>query len=247
MSEPLLVCEHLSYRYLERFPALDGVSLRVDAGETRRAARRERLRQVDAAEGARRPAVPRRRHVPRVRQRRHRGHARGRAVLEGVPLAGRVRLPELRRPGLLADGARGGRVRPAAARPARREQVEQRVRDVLAMLEIEDLADRAPYQLSGGQKKRVAIAVGAGHEPRGAAVRRADGGARPAHPAVAARAPGRACRAPARRSSWPPTTSTSSSWVADRCVMLSEDHRVVAEGTPAELLADSDGACSRRT
>jgi len=36
--------------------------------------------------------------------------------------------------------------------------VEQRVVDTLAMLDIAALADRAPYQLSGGQKKRVAIA-----------------------------------------------------------------------------------------
>jgi cobalt/nickel transport system ATP-binding protein len=37
------------------------------------------------------------------------------------------------------------------------DQVDQRVDDTLAMLDIADLADRAPYQLSGGQKKRVAI------------------------------------------------------------------------------------------
>lgn len=37
-------------------------------------------------------------------------------------------------------------------------EVAERVHDTLAMLEIADLADRAPYQLSGGQKKRVAIA-----------------------------------------------------------------------------------------
>jgi cobalt/nickel transport system ATP-binding protein len=35
---------------------------------------------------------------------------------------------------------------------------EARVEDVMAMLGITDLADRAPFQLSGGQKKRVAIA-----------------------------------------------------------------------------------------
>ena len=37
-------------------------------------------------------------------------------------------------------------------------EVEQRVDDVLALLDIAELADRAPYQLSGGEKKRVAIA-----------------------------------------------------------------------------------------
>jgi cobalt/nickel transport system ATP-binding protein len=39
-----------------------------------------------------------------------------------------------------------------------REETLARVHDVLAMLDITDLADRAPFQLSGGQKKRVAIA-----------------------------------------------------------------------------------------
>src|SRR5207344_1832646 len=39
-----------------------------------------------------------------------------------------------------------------------REKVAERVDEVLGMLEIGDLAERAPYQLSGGEKKRVAIA-----------------------------------------------------------------------------------------
>src|SRR5262249_49358671 len=39
-----------------------------------------------------------------------------------------------------------------------REEVGARVGEPMAMLDISDLADRAPYQLSGGQKKRVAIA-----------------------------------------------------------------------------------------
>jgi ABC-type transport system involved in cytochrome c biogenesis ATPase subunit len=39
-----------------------------------------------------------------------------------------------------------------------RSKVEGRIGDVLEMLGIADLADRAPYQLSGGEKKRVAIA-----------------------------------------------------------------------------------------
>ncbi len=39
-----------------------------------------------------------------------------------------------------------------------REKVGRRIDDVLSMLEIGELADRAPFQLSGGEKKRVAIA-----------------------------------------------------------------------------------------
>jgi cobalt/nickel transport system ATP-binding protein len=36
-------------------------------------------------------------------------------------------------------------------------EVERRVRDVAAMMGIGNLLDRAPYQLSGGEKKRVAL------------------------------------------------------------------------------------------
>ena len=63
VAEPLLVvdgrCDVLATS--ERFPALDGVSLTVAPGRAGRAARRERLRQVDAAQDPRRAAVPRRR------------------------------------------------------------------------------------------------------------------------------------------------------------------------------------------
>ena len=38
------------------------------------------------------------------------------------------------------------------------EQVRQRVADVLAMLQIENLRERSPHRLSGGEKKKVAVA-----------------------------------------------------------------------------------------
>ena len=40
----------------------------------------------------------------------------------------------------------------------RAEEVEERVRDCLKLFEIEDLGDKVPYHLSGGQKKWVALA-----------------------------------------------------------------------------------------
>ena len=39
------------------------------------------------------------------------------------------------------------------------ETVEKRVRDCLRIFRLEELADKAPYHLSGGQKKRVALAA----------------------------------------------------------------------------------------
>lgn len=38
-----------------------------------------------------------------------------------------------------------------------RDEVRRRVADILELLDIEDLADRTPFQLSGGEKKKVAI------------------------------------------------------------------------------------------
>ena len=38
------------------------------------------------------------------------------------------------------------------------EEVSKRVEDTLTLLKIDDLRDRVPYQLSGGEKKKVAFA-----------------------------------------------------------------------------------------
>ena len=108
-----------------------------------------------------------------------------------------------------------------------RDEVEARVDDTLAMLDIADLADRAPYQLSGGQKKRVAIASVLVDEPRGAAVRRADRRARPAHPAVADRAHRRAARG-GKTIVLATHDLEALPLLADRCVVFAEDHRVAA-------------------
>lgn len=39
-----------------------------------------------------------------------------------------------------------------------KQEIERRTEDVLQLLQIEHLRDRAPYQLSGGEKRKVAIA-----------------------------------------------------------------------------------------
>ncbi len=41
----------------------------------------------------------------------------------------------------------------------REAETEQRVRDCMAVFSLEPLADKAPYHLSGGQKKQVALAA----------------------------------------------------------------------------------------
>jgi spermidine/putrescine transport system ATP-binding protein len=48
----------------------------------------------------------------------------------------------------------------------RRPELEERVRKVMALVEIEPLANRRPTQLSGGQKQRVALARAIVNEPK---------------------------------------------------------------------------------
>ena len=161
-------------RYLERFPALDGVSLDVAPGENARAARRQRLRQVDAAEGARRAASS-----PTPARYRAFGelvtedHLEDEQFSTGFRSPGRLHLPEHRRAGVLADGARGGRVRPAAARPRPRRG---RAADRRRAGDARDRRPRRPGAVPAVRRPEEARRdrLGARHEPRGDPVRRAD-------------------------------------------------------------------------
>lgn len=120
-----------------------------------------------------------------------------------------------------------------------RDEVDQRIADVLAMLDITRLVDRPPFQLSGGEKKRVAIAsvlvmnpeVLLFDEPTAALdprtrhwltellVELAAAGKTIVHATHDLDLLGR---------------------VADRCVVFGEDHRILATGTAARILADAD-------
>ncbi|HEU5003055.1 MAG TPA: ABC transporter ATP-binding protein [Actinomycetota bacterium] len=118
-------------------------------------------------------------------------------------------------------------------------EVEARVDDTLAMLDLAGIADRAPYQLSGGQKKRVAIAS-----------------VLVMNPAVLLFDEPTAALDP-RTQQWlmdlivelnqagktivlATHDLESLHALADRCVVFSEEHRIVAEGPPGEILGDRD-------
>jgi len=120
-----------------------------------------------------------------------------------------------------------------------RDEVEARVGETMAMLDISDLADRAPYQLSGGQKKRVAIASVLVMNPEVLLFDEPTAALDP------------------RTQQWLVDLIVELNdagktivlathdlerldVLADRCVVFSEDHRIVAEGTPAEILADHE-------
>ncbi|MBR0653906.1 sulfate/molybdate ABC transporter ATP-binding protein [Plastoroseomonas arctica] len=59
----------------------------------------------------------------------------------------------------------GLRVRPRAQRPANAE-IDRRVRELLALVQIPELAPRYPEQISGGQRQRVALARALAIEPQ---------------------------------------------------------------------------------
>jgi sulfate/thiosulfate transport system ATP-binding protein len=59
----------------------------------------------------------------------------------------------------------GLRVRPRSERP-RAEEIRRRVGELLALVQLQMLADRYPSQLSGGQRQRVALARALAVEPR---------------------------------------------------------------------------------
>ena len=117
------------------------------------------------------------------------------------------------------------------------EQVKRRVDDTLEMLDIADIADRAPYQLSGGQKKRVAIAsvlvmnpeVLIFDEPTAALDPRTQ------HWLME-------LIVELNRAGKTIVLAThdlaSLETLADRCAVFSEEHRIVAEGTPHDILGD---------
>jgi sulfate transport system ATP-binding protein len=59
----------------------------------------------------------------------------------------------------------GLRVRPRAERPPERE-IKAKVKQLLALVQLDWLADRYPHQLSGGQRQRVALARALAVEPK---------------------------------------------------------------------------------
>jgi len=116
-------------------------------------------------------------------------------------------------------------------------QVEQRVADTLSMLGIEELADRAPYQLSGGEKKRVAIASVLVMNPE---VLLFDEPTAALDPRTAAWLTDLIVELNRAGKTIVLATHDLDSLdvLADRCVVFSEEHRIVADGRPAEVLAD---------
>jgi len=235
---PVFACHDLRYAYLDRFPALAGVSLDIRAGErvallgANGSGKSTLLKVLDGLVHPQEGSI----------------HAFGEELTED-----RLEDEEANRSFRSRVGFVFQNSDSQVFSPTVREEVafgclqlgmssaetRARVDEVLALLEIEDLADRAPFQLSGGQKKRVAIAsvlvmnpqVLLFDEPTAALDPRTQ------HWLVTL----------LRRLGEAGKTIVVATHdldvldqIADRCVVFAEDHTVVADGTPGEVLADRD-------
>lgn len=235
-SEALLVCENLHYAYLDRFAALDGVSVTVHRGEklamlgANGCGKSTLLKILDGL------------IFPTSGTYTAFGQPVTEDSLEDEQMSQGFRShigfvfqnsdAQVFSPTVTEEVAFG----PLQLGLSREESLD-RVHDVLDMLGITALADRSPFQLSGGQKKRVAIATVLAMNPDVLLFDEPTAGLDP------------------RTSEWLTGLIEELGGVgktivhathdlnalhrlADRCVVFSEDHRLIAEGTPAAILDD---------
>jgi len=236
--EPLLVLEDVSFAYLDRFPALDAVSFSIRAGERvallgANGCGKSTLLKILA--GLLFPGTGEYRAFgevvteDRLEDEQFSTGFRQRIGLVFQNPEAQVFSPSVREE--LAFGPLQLGLHPDA--------VSARVQDLLRMFDIEALAERAPYQLSVGQKKRVAIAATLAGNPELLLFDEPTAGLDP------------------RTEGWLLELLTelgdagktlvsathdlgSLPWCADRCLVFSEEHALVADLTPAELLADQE-------
>jgi cobalt/nickel transport system ATP-binding protein len=119
------------------------------------------------------------------------------------------------------------------------EEVRRRVQDVAEQLRIDKLLDRAPYTLSGGEKKRLAIGSVLTMEPQVLLLDEPTSALDPRSQVwlldVLA-----TWKREGRTAILATHDLSAAAESADRMVVLSEDHTIVADGTPDEVLGQRD-------
>src|SRR5262249_47928871 len=154
---PVLACTDIHYAYLGRHPALDGVSLAIAAGEkvallgANGCGKSTLLKLLDGL------LFPDRGSFSAFGETVTEDHLEDEQFSRGF----RARV------GFIFQNSEAQVFSPTVREELAfgplnmgldTDEVESRVDDTLAMLDIASLSARAPYQLSGGEKKRVAIA-----------------------------------------------------------------------------------------
>jgi cobalt/nickel transport system ATP-binding protein len=234
----LLIGEGLSYSYLERFPALEEVSLEVSRGERlallgANGCGKSTLLKILAGlifpdHGSYR-AFGEVVSAERLEDEQFSAAFRARVGFVFQNTDAQVFSPTVR------DEIAFG---PLQLGLASRE-VEARIADVVAMLEIDDLTERAPYQLSAGQKKRVAIASVLAMNPELLLFDEPTAGLDPRSRGWLLELIDELVRV-GKTIVFATHELAELEWIADRCLVLSEGHRVLAKGSPSEILADRE-------
>ena len=235
---PIFVCEGLSYAYLERFPALEDVSLDVHPGEkvallgANGCGKSTLLKILDGL------------MFPDAGTFTAFGEPVTEENLEDEQFAMGFRS----RVGFIFQNSDAQVFSPTvreeiAFGPLQmgwpRKKIDRRIEDVLAMLEIAPLADRAPFQLSGGEKKRVAIASVLVMNPEVLLFDEPTAALDPRTQAWLVE-----LILELNRAGKTIVMATHDldilDTVADRCLVFSEDHRIAGQGPPGRVLHDRD-------
>ncbi|MCL4339256.1 energy-coupling factor ABC transporter ATP-binding protein [Patescibacteria group bacterium] len=120
-----------------------------------------------------------------------------------------------------------------------KNEILQKTKSAMQMMGIEHLSKRAPYRLSGGEKKRVAIASVLSYSPAVWLFDEPTSGLDP-------RSQSRLIDFIFELNSMNNTVITAThnlsivQDIADRVIVLSENHKIVADDIPEKILSDSD-------
>lgn len=237
MADPQLRVVDASYAYLGRFPALDKVSIQVDAGEKvalvgangcGKSTLLKLLNGLVFADGGSYHAFGEEVTESNLEDEQFSESFRARMGFVFQNSDAQVFSPTVR------DEVAFGPLNMGLDQA----DVGARIDDILTMLDLTDLADRAPYQLSGGQKKRVAIAsvlvmnpdVLLFDEPTAALDPRTQQWL--IELIIELNHAGKTIVLATHDLSTLPV-------LADRCVVMGEDHRVAADGPPGQVLDDT--------
>jgi cobalt/nickel transport system ATP-binding protein len=237
-GELVYSCRDLRYRYLDRFPALCGVSLEIRRGERvallgpNGCGKSTLLKVLDGLVFPDRGTVT----------------AFGRPVTEESMEDEQFAAAFRSRVGFVFQNADA-----QVFSPTVREEIAfgclqlglstmetaARVDDTLAMLGLADLAGRAPFHLSGGQKKRVAIASVLVMNPEVLLFDEPTAALDPRTQCWLIDLIGELNRA-GKTIVLATHDLDTVGMLADRCLVFDENHTITATGTPAQILADPD-------
>jgi cobalt/nickel transport system ATP-binding protein len=117
--------------------------------------------------------------------------------------------------------------------------VRERVAETAASLRLEKVLDRAPYTLSGGEKKRVAIGAIVTMRPRVLLLDEPTNALDPRSQVWLLELLAE-WKSQGRTVVLSTHDLSAAEESCERMVVLSEEHRIVADGTPEEVLAQRD-------